>query len=153
MLFIKPVFAVCPVCVVAVGSGLAIAEAFGVDDLLAAIWIGALITSSAFWMADKFKLIKLPRPEISWSFIFYLLTIGTLYIDNKLGNPYCRIWGLDKIWLGVTLGALFFWIGVIIDRIARKTNNDKVYFPFQKVILPILAIVIPSLILYLTVCK
>ncbi len=153
MLFVKPVFAVCPVCVVAVGSGLALAEALGVDDLLAALWIGALVTSSSFWIADKFKLVKLPYPEISWSCIFYLLTIGALYIDNQLGNPYCRIWGVDKIWLGVTLGTIFFWVGVVADRLIRKTNNGKVYFPFQKVVLPLFLIALPSLILYLTVCN
>ena len=153
MIFVKSVYAVCPVCIVAVGSGLAIAEALGVDDLLAAIWIGALVTSSAFWMADKFKIIKLPLPEISWSIVFYILTIATLYIDNKLGNPYCRIWGIDKIWLGMTLGTILFWLGVIGDRLLRKTNNGKVYFPFQKVILPVFAIVIPTIILQLTICK
>ena len=62
-MFIKSAFAVCPVCVVAVGSGLFIAEKLGVDDLIAAIWIGGLVTALAIALADKFRLIKLPRPK------------------------------------------------------------------------------------------
>ncbi len=76
MIFVKPVLAVCPVCVIAVGSGLVIAEKLGVDDLIAALWIGSFITAIAIVLAGKFQRLKLPKAEISWTVIFYFLTIS-----------------------------------------------------------------------------
>ncbi len=152
MIFAKPVFATCPVCIVAVGGGLWIAEKLGIDDLIAAVWIGALITAMAIWFADRFRLAKLPKPKIVWSIIFYLLTIAFLDAQGKINNPYCKIWGICKIWLGITLGTVFFWLSVFLDQFLRKKNQGKVFFPFQKVIIPLVAIIILSLTLFLTVC-
>lgn len=149
---IKPVYATCPVCVVAVGGGLWLAEKLGVDDLIAAIWIGAFVTAFAVVLTDKFKKIRLPKPEISWTVIFYLLTLATLEISGTLNNPYCKIWGVCKIWLGVTIGTIALWLGVLLDKLARKKNNNKVFFPFQKVIFPVAAISLVSLLFYLLVC-
>lgn len=152
MIFAKPVFATCPVCVVAVGGGLWMAEKLGVDDLIAAIWIGALVTALAVALADKFKKIKLPQPEISWSVIFYLLTLATLQLQGTLNNPYCKIWGVCRIWLGMTIGTIVFWLGVLLDRFLRTKNNNKVFFPFQKVVFPVIIVLLTSLIFYFAVC-
>lgn len=151
-MIVKPVFATCPVCVVAVGGGLWIAEKLGVDDLIAAIWIGALVTALALSLAGKFKKIKLPYPEISWTVIFYLLTLATFQIAGKLNNPYCKIWGICKIWLGTTVGTIFFYLGFLLDKFLRAKNSGKAFFPFQKVILPVLSILLVSVIFYLLVC-
>lgn len=152
MMFAKPVYATCPVCVIAVGGGLWIAEKLGIDDLIVSIWIGALVTAFAIALADKWKLIKLPKPKVSWTIIFYALTLLTLQIGGNLNNPYCKIWGVCKIWLGVTIGTVVFWLGVLLDKWLRVKNNDKVLFPFQKVIAPIFTTLIASLILYLLIC-
>lgn len=151
-MLIKPIFATCPVCLVAIGSGLAIAEKLGIDDLIVAIWIGALTTSTAVFLADKFRRLKLPKPEVSWTVIFYLLTIGVLKLQGKINNPYCKIWGVCKIWLGLTLGTIVFWLGILLDRLLRSKNNGKAFFPFQKVILPVVTVLLTSLIFYLAVC-
>ncbi len=145
----KPAFATCPVCLVAVGSGLWLAEWLGVDDLIAALWIGALSTALAFWFAKQFKLIKLPYPEISWSLISYLSVLAFFQAQGKLWRPYCQIWGICKLFLGVTLGMLVFWLGVFLDRQLRRLNQGSVFFPFQKVVLPVVAVVITSLIFQL----
>jgi hypothetical protein len=152
MIFVKPAFATCPVCVVAVGSGLWLAEKLGVDDLIAAIWIGALLTAMAVAFADKFRRIRLPRPRISWTIISYILAIATLQIQGKLNNPYCRIWGVCKIWLGITIGTVVFWLGILLDQWLRNKNNNQVFFPFQKVIIPILATLLVSFVFYLAIC-
>lgn len=152
MMFIRPVYATCPVCIVAVGGGLWIAEKLGVDDLIASIWIGALVTAFAIALAGKWKLIKLPKPKVSWTIIFYALTLLALQINGNLNNPYCKIWGVCKIWLGVTIGTIVFWLGVLLDGGLRTKNNGKVFFPFQKVVTPIFTTLIASLIFYLLVC-
>lgn len=152
MIFVKTAFATCPVCVVAVGGGLWIAERLGIDDLIASIWIGALITASAIALAGKFKKIKLPRPEISWSIISYLLALGTLQVQGTLNSPYCKIWGVCKILLGITIGTVVFWLGVLLDKWLRTKNNNKVFFPFQKVVLPMVFVLLASLVFYLLIC-
>jgi len=152
MIFVRSAFATCPVCVIVVGSGLFIAEKLGVDDLIAAVWIGGLITAMAVVFADKFRLIKLPWPKVSWTVISYLLTVATLWIQGKLNNPYCKIWGVCKIWLGITIGTLAIWLGIALDKILRKKNQGKVFFPFQKVVIPFLIILIISLVFYFTIC-
>ena len=152
MMLAKPVWATCPVCVVAVGSGLWLAETLGVDDLIAAIWIGGSITAIAFWLAGKWKRVKLPQPEVSWSVIFYLTTLAFLKFQGKLWHPDCRIWGICKIFLGLTIGVIFFWLGVLIDRWLRKINRGRVYFPFQKVVLPLLTILLISFVFHLIIC-
>jgi hypothetical protein len=153
MIFVQPAYAVCPVCVLAAGSALGIAEVLGVDDLIAALFIGAVITSAAFWMADKFKLVKLPQAEISWSVIFYLMTVGGLYTQGKIGRPSCQLWGIDKVFLGLTLGTILFIAGVIADRLLRTKNNSKGYFPFQKVVIPLALVVVTALFFQFTFCK
>jgi len=152
MILIKPVFATCPVCVITVGGGLWLAKRLGVDDLIAAIWIGSLTTAFAVALSDKWKMIKLPKPRINWTIIFYILTLFYLQISGYLNNPYCKIWGVCKIWLGITVGTIFFWVGILIDNFLRTKNNNKVYFSFQKVVIPVAMVLLASLIFYLLAC-
>lgn len=56
MIFVKPVLAQCPICVITVGGGMLIAKKFGVDDLYMSLWLSALNTALALWMATKFKI-------------------------------------------------------------------------------------------------
>lgn len=152
MIFVKSVYATCPVCIVAVGGGLWIADKLGVDELIASIWIGALVTAMAIALADKWRRFKLPKPKISWTIIFYLLTLLTLQINGNLNNPYCKIWGVCKIWLGVTIGTIVFWLGVLLDKWLRSQNNNRVFFPFQKVAMPVLTTLVASVVFYLLIC-
>ncbi|MBU4210421.1 hypothetical protein KKC08_04075 [Patescibacteria group bacterium] len=152
MIFVKSAYAVCPVCVVAVGSGLLIAEKLGIDDLIAAIWIGAFTTALAITLAPKIKWPKFPKAEIVWTIIFYLLNVAVLQIQGKLNNPYCKIWGVCRIWLGITIGTILIWLGSFLDITLRKLNKGKVFFPFQKVICPLLLVTIVSFIFYWFIC-
>lgn len=47
------VSAQCPICIVTVGGGMLIAKKLGIDDFLVSIWISALNTAIAFYLADK----------------------------------------------------------------------------------------------------
>ena len=150
MLFVKPVFAACPVCVAALGGGLWIAEKLGVDDLIVSIWIGALVSSTALWFAKR---MKLPKSGVYWVVIFYLLTLGTFYLWGKLSNPSCQIWGFDKIGLGVTLGTVSFGSGILLDFWLRSKNRNRVFFPFQKVVCPLVLVLLTTLLFYFILCQ
>ena len=47
--------AFCPVCTVAVGTGVTFSRYLGVDDVISGVWIGGLILSSALWLKDILK--------------------------------------------------------------------------------------------------
>lgn len=144
--FSRPAYAVCPVCTIAAGSALAIAEVLGVDDLVAALLIGALVTSSAIWLAGKIKNFPKIISELAMTVVFYLMTLGALQLQGKLGRPNCRYWGIDKVVFGLTLGSIVFWLGVLLDRFLRGKHNGKGFFPFQKVVLPLLPVAILGLL-------
>ena len=149
----KQAYAVCPVCVVAVGGGLWLAKVLGIDDLIASIWIGALTTTIAIASGPRFKWIKLPFPEFFWTIIFYTLSLVFLGLQGILNSPYCKIWGVCRIWLGITIGTIVIWVGYTLDKFLRTKNADgKAFFPFQKVVVPLALTLITSLIFYLLIC-
>ena len=154
MIFIKPVYATCPVCVVTVGGGLWLAERLGVDDLIAAVWIGALITTLALAFASYKKQRSFFRSPLVLTVLFYLATLFTLMLSGKIDNsPFCQIWGINKIILGLTGGTLALWAGAGLDKFLRRYHREgKAFFPFQKVVLPFLTTFLLSLISYYFLC-
>jgi len=135
MLFVKPVYANCPVCILTVGGGLIIAKKLGIDDLLVSIWISGLNTAVAFWAASIIKKKILNNP-ILWSLVFFTMTLLYLNYTNQLGHAKNKFLGLDKVFLGMTVGLLTFWAAAFIDRLIRYKNKGKALFNYQKVIIP-----------------
>jgi hypothetical protein len=151
ILFSPQAHAVCPVCTVSIAGGLGVSRWLGIDDIVPGIWIGGLILSMGFWFSDwikgrdwKFRLEKLPSV-----FIFYLITLTTLYVTNTLFLPGNTLWGIDKILLGMVVGSPGFYIGNLMDQYLRKVNEGKVLFYYQRVILPVTTLSILSFVFYL----
>lgn len=140
MLFAKPVYATCPVCVVTVGGGLLIAKKLGVDDFLVAIWVSGLNTALAFYLAGRFKKPIFRKPFIL-SMIFYLLTVLYLLASQQIGHPQNTILGVDKVLAGLTFGLLVFVLAVFTEQKIRRLKGGKVLFYYQKVIIPFLFLV------------
>lgn len=145
MIFIKPVYATCPVCVVTVGGGLFIAKRLGIDDLLVSIWISGLNTAIAFYIATKIKKKILNNPLV-WSIIFYLLTLIYFLYSKQTGHLGNNVLGIDKVLLGTTVGLLIFLISIFTEKKLRSFNKGKVLFYYQKVIIPFLFLIITTLI-------
>ncbi|MFZ2663798.1 MAG: hypothetical protein WAX66_00300 [Patescibacteria group bacterium] len=143
-------FAVCPVCIVAVGAGLGVSRYLGIDDTIMGVWIGGLVVASALWFASiiQKKKWKIPYPEALSTVSFLLLTIIPMYIKKIIGNPTNILWGMDKITLGIVAGLITFIISVYLDKTLRKTNHGEVYIYYQKVILPVLLLTIVSFTFY-----
>ncbi len=143
--------AICPVCIVAVGAGVGIAEEFGVDDTIVGLWVGALIIAMAWWTVNW--LIKK-----NWCFkgcgsitfiVYYLLTLVPLYYSGLIGKELNKLWGIDKLLLGVLVGSILFYFGTSLHFYLKAKNNDKVYFPFQKVVLNLVILLLGSGVFYL----
>lgn len=145
-----PAQAFCPVCVVAVGAGLEISHYLGIDDTITGLWIGALLVSLSIltlgWLEKK--KYNFAGRKFSVFFAFYFLTIFPLYWAKLMGQPFHTFWGIDKLLLGIIFGSVIFFLGNMLNSYFKKKNNDKVYFPFQKVILPVGLLFILSFIFY-----
>jgi len=152
-----PAKAICPVCIVAVGAGLGLSEYLGIDDTIAGLWIGGLLMALNTWTIDWFnnkKWLASPknRQYLRNIFIFILyygLTIWPLYSQGFIGQNANRLWGLDKLILGLVLGSLLFRGAVSWYDYLKKKNNDRAHFPYQKVVMPVGALLLTSFIFYL----
>jgi hypothetical protein len=152
-LILTPVFSVqafCPVCVVAVGAGLELSHYLGIDDTITGLWIGALLIALSAWTVEWLvkKNIKFKREKIVVYGAYYGLTLFPLYWYGFMGQDNHFFWGVDKLLLGIILGSLVFHFGGIWHFKLKKKNNNKVYFPFQKVVIPVGLLTLLSFIFY-----
>ena len=154
LFFIPKAYAVCPVCTIAIGAGVGLSRWLGVDDSITGLWIGAIILSSAFWTNNY--LIKR-----KWNFIgslllsiifYYAIVLIPLYTKDIIGHPFNKLCGIDKLLFGIVLGSILFLFSFWLDSYIKKSNHNKVRFYYQKVVIPIIILVITSIILYFK-CK
>lgn len=148
----SPAYAVCPVCTIAIGAGLGISRYLGIDDVVTSIWIGGLILSASFWTSDwlnkKYKLkTRFKYLDFVVILAFYALTLGPLAWAKVIGVSLNTLWGVDKILLGTFIGSLAFLFGILTDRKVREVKGHQL-FNFQKVLFPVLALAITSLLFY-----
>lgn len=141
----------CPVCAVAVGAGLGISQALGIDDAVTSIWIGALILSMTFWLFEWVEK-KWPRFHTTYYLLLtvammYLLTLLPLWKGNYIGRATNTLWGVDKILLGTTVGSIVFLLGIWADKAGRKKYGRQ-FFQFQKVVFPVASLLLASLFLH-----
>lgn len=144
--------AICPVCVIAVGAGLGLSEYLGIDDTVAGVWIGGLLISLIIWTINWFNKRNWLFGNKDWrdiliAILYYGLTLWPLWGRGFIGNPANRLWGIDKLILGVAAGSVGFLIMTLwYDRL--KKRRGRAHFPFQKVAMPVGALVILSLVFY-----
>lgn len=146
--------AVCPICTLAVSACVGLSRYFGVDDTITGLWIGGLIVSMIAWTInwlDK-KKVKFYGRKISVALAYYAVIVGPLYYTGIMGHPFNKLWGWDKLGLGITLGSIGFILGVWLHSKLKKKNNDRSYFPFQKVALPIIPLIILNIVFYYLTC-
>ncbi|MFA5154948.1 MAG: hypothetical protein WC453_00790 [Patescibacteria group bacterium] len=147
-----PASAVCPVCVVAVGAGLGLSEYLGIDNTIAGLWIGGLLVSLTAWTINwlnkkEWSFGNKDLRDILVAVLYYGLTFWPLWSQNLIGYPNSRLWGADKIILGALIGSLAFLLMTLwYNRI--KTRRGRPHFPYEKVALPVSALLILSFVFY-----
>jgi hypothetical protein len=143
-------YAFCPICTLAVGAGVGLSRWLGIDDVITGLWIGGLAVSVSFWTIGwlrKKNYIFFARPLII-ILGYYALIIFPLYFTGIIGHPFNRFWGLDKLLLGIIIGSIFFYLGGVWYQRLKKKNNNRAYFPMQKVAMPVGVLIILSFIFY-----
>lgn len=139
---------VCPVCTVAVAAGVGVLREFGVSDILTGIWFGALIVSSIMWFIDWLnrKNIHFLFKKILVIVSFYLIFIWPLYYWKFMGHTSNQIFGMDKLLFGVIIGTVVFILAVLADKYLRSINETKPMIKWQKVIIPLVFLIIATMI-------
>jgi hypothetical protein len=142
--------AVCPVCTIAVAGGVGLCRFLGIDDLISGAWIGALLFSLFLWTIEwlnKKKIKFLFRKPLVFIF-WYGLTIFPLMKIGIIGHPQNKFLGIDKLIFGIFSGTIVFLFSILFEDYLRKKNQGKAYFKFQKVVIPVLFLLILSLIFW-----
>ena len=142
--------AFCPVCTLAVAGGVGLSRWLGIDDTVTGLWVGGLIVSISFWTVDWLKEKKYKFPGILWAILaaYYLITVVPLYFMKIVGHPFNRLWGFDKLILGIIIGGIFFYLGGACYQYLKKKNGGHAHFPMEKVVMPVGILVILSGIFY-----
>ena len=145
----------CAVCTVAVAAGLEIARKLGVDDGVIAVWAGALLALIGYWTILWFD-------KKGWNFkgrnlLLILLSfsmLGAVYINDLTYTPRpILIFYLDPFLFCGIIGALLLIYTSVFYQWMKRKNGGHAHFPFEKVVLPVLALVIAGYTVnYLGVC-
>ena len=143
--------AVCPICTIAVGVGLGISERLGIDDTVAGLWIGGLTVSLSMWTHDWFEKrhIRFFARDFLTALGYFVLVVLPLpyFFSDIFGNPNHVLWGVDKLLLGIVIGSIAFFLGA--DWYRRiKAKRGHAHFPFEKVALPVLPLILLSIFFY-----
>lgn len=141
--------AVCPVCTIAVGAGVGLSRWLGIDDTITGLWIGGLTVSLIMWTINWLnkKNIRFFGRKILVTIIYYAAIILPLYYTNILGHQFNKIWGIDKLLLGIVTGSIFFLAGALVYQKIKK-DRGKAHFHFQKVLMPIAPLIVLSIVFY-----
>src|SRR3989344_3129972 len=119
-LITKTVYAVCPVCTIAVGAGLGISRALGIDDAVTSVWIGGLILFMSFWFIVWFQKKKSKLLTTNYQFLFIFAT---------------------------AIGSLVFLLAKWADGKVRKVKGKQLFI-YQKVVFPVVSLILSSVVLH-----
>jgi len=151
-LFGNKALAVCPLCTIAVGAGVGLSRWLGIDDTITGLWIGGLIVSLIIWTDGWLvkKNIHFWGRTVLVVIAYFALVIIPLFYSGIIGNPlntlcFCH---LDKLLFGIIVGSIAFWCGANWHYYLKEKNNGHVYFPFQKIVISILPLIILSVLYY-----
>jgi hypothetical protein len=140
---------VCPVCTVAVAGGVGLCRYLGIDDLISGTWVGALMVLMVMWILKwlNSKNIRFKFRRLLIVFLSYFFVIAPLYWSHVIGAANNKFLGIDKLVFGIIIGSLVFLAAYLFEnKFLRNRNQQKAYFPFQKVIVPVVFLIIASLI-------
>ena len=150
LLFLNQASAVCPLCTIVVGAGIGVSHWLGVDDTITGLWIGGFTVSLIIWTIDWLnkKNICFYGRKILIVLIYYACIVLPLYPMGYMGNPLDTLWGMNKLLLGIIIGSILFFVGNVSYIMMKKHNKGHAYFPFQKVVMPVLPLIILTIIFY-----
>jgi len=141
--------AVCPVCTAGIAIGLEGMRFLGVDDMITGVWAGGLVLSLIFWTTSKMH--KKGVKNALWYLLAAALWLSLLPMTWLLpnANPFGEytFLGIDKFLFGIIVGMVTFYAAASWHNRIKKRNGGVSWFPMQKVVWPIGALLIASAVL------
>ena len=96
-------------------------------------------------IADKIKKPGIWKNGYLWSLIFLATALGYVYWTGQAGVGN-NLWGIDKSVLGMSLGTGLFFGAVQLDKFIRSKREGKVLFYYQKVIIPLVSLLLTTIV-------
>lgn len=146
----------CAVCTIAVGASLEIARSLGVDDSVVGVWAGAFLVLLGYWTIKWFD-------KKQWNFrgrdalliAISVAMIGFMYVSKmKYHAEVIGIFYLDPFLFSVLVGAVVLILSSEFYQWMKKRNGGHAHFPFEKVAVPVLSLLIVSAYFnYFPICQ
>lgn len=139
------VHAQCAVCTLAIVGGLGISRWLGVDDTYVGVWLGAAIFGAAGFAGN---LVAKRWPQFkSGKWLVMSAVILVAAVALYFADGYVKSGMLTHLTQGLLLGIGGLYLGLYLDKALRQFKNDggRPYFPFQKVVCPLVMILLATL--------
>ncbi|MFA6039634.1 MAG: hypothetical protein WCV62_03075 [Candidatus Peribacteraceae bacterium] len=147
--------AMCPVCTIAAGAGVGLARWLGVDDTISGLWVGGMMVAIVGWTITWFnkKNIRFKGRIILTTLFYYviLLYLPLYFWTDLLTNPLNEVWGVNRLFLGTLVGSVVFLAAHLWYLSIKKKNGGRAWFPMQKVVWPLAALAITTLIFFFVI--
>lgn len=141
----------CPICTIAIGAGVGIAQKLGVPVAIVGLWAGALLTLLGYWLVKFFD-------KRGWKFwgrnaLLIGLSVAMIAFAYIGDIDYTPEWILgfiytDPILFGTLVGMLVFILVEKLYEWMKVKNGGHAHFPFERVVLPIVALAVCSWLMY-----
>lgn len=143
----------CPICTIAIGAGVGVAQKLGVPVAIVGLWAGALLTLFGYWLVKFFD-------KRGWKFwgrnaLLIGLSVAMIAFAYVGDIDYSPQWFMgciyiDPILFGTLVGMiLFVLVEKLYERMKAK-NGGHAHFPFERVVLPVVALALASWVMYAT---
>lgn len=142
----------CPICTIAIGAGVGVAESLGVPVAIVGLWAGALLTLLGYWMV-KFC------DSRGWKFWgrnalligLSVAMIGFAYLGDIDYTPewFLGFIYIDPILFGAIVGMIVFILVEKLYEWMKRKNGGHAHFPFERVVLPVVALGVVSVVFWL----
>ena len=142
----------CVVCTVAIGASLSIAHTLGVSDCVVGVWAGAMLAILGYWtirFCDKHGWRFLGRDMLLMG--LSVASIGFMYVKTLTYRPIIiGFLYIDAFLLAALTGALAFILSMRFYQFLKEKNGGHAHFPFEKVVLPFVVVLLVSWIFHAT---
>lgn len=146
----------CAVCTVAIGASLSLARALGVDDCVVGVWAGAMLAIIGYWTMRFFDKRQWFFPgrdallmTVSVAMIGFMYITDLTYTPMIIGFLY-----IDSFLFATLIGAITLILSMHLYAWMKEKNGGHAHFPFEKVVVPVLCVLIVSLAFhYLDICN
>lgn len=143
----------CPICTIAIGAGVGVAQKLGVPVAIVGLWAGALLTLLGYWLVKFFD-------KRGWKFwgrnaLLIGLSVAMIAFAYVGDIDYSPQWFMgfiyiDPILFGTLVGMiLFILVEKLYERMKAK-NGGHAHFSFERVVLPVVVLALASWVMYAT---